>query len=74
MTETLANGYSSDSTQRDLSNEYQHDMVWMFFKNLCVLVLWMKVASAWEGLSEISTVSVNKELMNVRDLGEHPVW
>ena len=24
MTETLANGYSSKSTQRELSNEYQH--------------------------------------------------
>ena len=29
MTETLAIGYSSESTQRDLSNEYQHDRVWM---------------------------------------------
>ena len=27
MTETLANGYSSESTQRELSNEYQHDRV-----------------------------------------------
>ena len=27
ITETLANGYSYDSTQRGLSNEYQHDMV-----------------------------------------------
>ena len=27
MTETLANGYSSESTQQELSNEYQHDMV-----------------------------------------------
>ena len=27
MTETLANGYSSKSTQQELSNEYQHDMV-----------------------------------------------
>ena len=51
MTETLANGYSSESTQRELSNEYQHDMVSMFFKNLCVLLLWAKVASALEGLS-----------------------
>ena len=25
MNETLAYGYSSDSTQRELSNEYQHD-------------------------------------------------
>ena len=25
MTETLAHGYSSESTQWELSNEYQHD-------------------------------------------------
>ena len=51
MTETLANGYSYESTQRELSNEYQHDRVQMLFENLCVLVLWTKVASALEGLS-----------------------
>ena len=50
MNETLANGYSSKSTQRELSNEYQHDRVWMFFKNIYILVLWTKVASALEGL------------------------
>ena len=27
ITETLANGYSFESTQRELSNEYQHDRV-----------------------------------------------
>ena len=27
ITETLAYGYSSESTQRELSNEYQHDRV-----------------------------------------------
>ena len=27
MTETLAHGYSSESAQRELSNEYQHDRV-----------------------------------------------
>ena len=27
MTETLANGYSSESTQRELFNEYQYDRV-----------------------------------------------
>ena len=32
MTETLAHGYSSKSTQRELSNEYQHDMVEKLFK------------------------------------------
>ena len=34
------------SIQRELSNKYQHDRVYMVFKNLCVLVHWMKVASA----------------------------
>ena len=52
ITVTLANGYSSESTQRELSNEYQHDRVWMVLKNLCVLVLkWGKVALALEGLT-----------------------
>ena len=51
MSETLVNGYSSESTQRELSNEYQHDRVQVFFKNLCVLVLLTKVDSALEGLS-----------------------
>ena len=50
MTEILAHGYSSESTQRELSNEYQHDRVQMVFKNLCVPVLWMEVALALEGL------------------------
>ena len=50
MTETLANGYSSESTQRELSNEYQHDRVKMIFKNLCILVVLTKVALALEGL------------------------
>ena len=27
MTETLVHGYSSESTHRELSNEYQHDRV-----------------------------------------------
>ena len=46
MTKTLANGYSSESTQRELSNEYQHDRVEMVLKNLCIHVLWMKEALA----------------------------
>ena len=52
MTETLAHGYSSRSFQRGLSNEYQHDRVKIVFKNLCILVLWMKVASPLEGLKD----------------------
>ena len=50
MTETLAYGYSSESTLRELSNEYQHDRVQMVFKDFCILVLWTKVTSASEGL------------------------
>ena len=53
MTETLANGYSSESTQQELSNEYQHDRVQMIFKNLCFFLLWTKVASALEGLTSV---------------------
>ena len=41
--------YSSESTQWELSNEYQHDKV---YKNLYIIVLWRKVASALEWLSE----------------------
>ena len=50
MTEALARGYSSESTQRELSNEYQHDRVLMVFQCITLLVLWTKVASALEGL------------------------
>ena len=39
MTEYLVHGYSSESTQRELSNEYQQDRVKIFQKYLhpCVL-------------------------------------
>ena len=50
MTETLAYLYSSESTQGELSNEYQHDRASMVFKHICIRVLWAKVASALEGL------------------------
>ena len=50
ITETLANGYSFESTRRELSNEYQDDRVSMVFEESCSLVLWMKVVSALEGL------------------------
>ena len=39
MTETLEHGYSLESTQRELSNEYQHDRVKMVFKKLSIIVL-----------------------------------
>ena len=51
VTETLTHGYSSESTQQELSNEYLHDRVSMVFKDIGVLVLWIKVASALEGLT-----------------------
>ena len=50
MAETLAHGYSSESTQQELSNEYQHDMFQADFKNLYIIVLWTKVAIVLEGL------------------------
>ena len=52
MSETLAHGYSSESTQRKLCHEYQHDSVQMIFKNGCLLVHLTKVASAFEWLKE----------------------
>ena len=58
MTETLANGYSYESTQRELSNEYQHDRVWIVFKNLCICVLWTKVALALEGLKNVKEIAI----------------
>ena len=53
MTETLEHWNSSESTQRELCNEYQRDRIWMVFKNLCVFMFWMKVSSAIEGLINI---------------------
>ena len=50
MIETLANGYSYESAQRELSNEYQHDRVTMIFIIFCFFVHWTKVTSASEGL------------------------
>ena len=50
MTETLAHGDSSESTLQELSNEYHHDRVYMFFKDLCIHLLWIKVALALQGL------------------------
>ena len=38
----------------ELSNEYQHDRVQIVFKNICVIVLWMKVALALEGLNKLT--------------------
>ena len=51
ITETLANGYSYESTRQELSNEYQDDRVSMVFQELFILVLGTKVVSALEGLN-----------------------
>ena len=61
MTENLANGYSYESAQQELSNEYPHDRVQMVFNFFCVIVLWMKVASAVEGLSPAQKVEFGAE-------------
>ena len=53
MTETLANGYSYERTQREQSNEYKHDRVLIVFNNFCIFLLWMLVASALKGLSSL---------------------
>ena len=60
MTETLANWFSFESTQQELSNEYQHGKVYMVFKNLCILVLWTKVASALKRLKCTKAISGSK--------------
>ena len=52
MAETLALGYTYESTQRELSNEYHHGRVWMVFKNLSILVIWTKVNSVLKGLRQ----------------------
>ena len=51
ITETLTNGYSFESTQRELSNEYQHDRVWMVFKDFLGFCTYDEsIASALERL------------------------
>ena len=63
MTETQAYGYSSESTRQEISNEYQHDRVWMVFKSLCILLLWTKVASALDGHSIFFLSQTYKEML-----------
>ena len=53
VAKTLAYGYSYESSQQELSDEYQYDrvqMILVFF--FCILVNWIKVASASEGLKK----------------------
>ena len=56
MTETLPHRYSSESTQLELSNEYQHDRDKLVFKILCILVLWMKVRRVKLALEELDWI------------------
>ena len=52
MTETMANWYSSESSQRELSNEYQHhDRVELISMMFSFFVHRTKVTSAKEGLT-----------------------
>ena len=58
MAETLAHGYSCERTQRELSNQYQHDRV-KIFKNVSALLIWMKVASALKKFSASSIRNID---------------
>ena len=49
INQTLADGYSSESNQGELSDEYQHGKVYMVFKELCIFVVLTKLASALGG-------------------------
>ena len=46
----MARGYSCESTRREYSNEYHNGRVYIFFKTICVFVLWVKVALELEWL------------------------
>ena len=42
MAGTLSYWYSSDSEQKEISNEYQHDRVYIIVKKVCVVIPWTK--------------------------------
>ena len=66
MTETMARGYSSENTQeQEVSNEYQHSRVSIFFKNLCILVLCTKVALALGGLRPQQIIQLHRSIPSV---------
>ena len=76
MTVTLAHGFSSESIQRVLSNGYLHARVSMGLRNICFTVLWMKVASALEGLRRISKLickSSRLEMLHTLMLATSPL-
>ena len=51
----MTHWYSPESTQRELSNEYQHDRVKMVCKDYFVLVFWTNVASSLAELGRYNT-------------------
>ena len=59
--------YLKALSEIELSNEFQHDRVWMVLKNLCVPVLWTKVVSALEGLKILLTILTAVKLSVIRD-------
>ena len=50
MTETLANWCSSESTEEECSNEYQHGSFWMAFISCIGVMTCIKIAAALKGL------------------------
>ena len=66
MTKTQAHGCSFESTQRELSNEYQHDRVQIVFKSLCILVHWTKVVFALEGSKPLMPTVAKRSLTILR--------
>ena len=54
MTETVAYGYSTESTQWELSNDYQYYRMEMAFIICCNLVLWTKIVLALKGFNRFN--------------------
>ena len=59
MTETLAYGYSSESTQRELSNEYQHEKGLYVLQQSFSFLFWMITASELEELIQVTIANAN---------------
>ena len=65
-------GYSSDISQQELSNEYQHDRLWMVFKKVFrIFFQWTKVASTRKGLIVLRVFHKGIASLLVAD---NPVW
>ena len=71
-TKKLPKPWQMGTHLRDLNesypcNEYQHSLDRWFLKNLCILVLWTKVASALDGLTQLF-LRVSLEIFNSHNL------